>query len=155
MGLKIAQKLRESTFKGSSTKSDACSVGIGDLKEINAFPTRADTAPTESQTNKSANPTIRHIRQHEQVANDDSNGFVTNEGMPTHFFNGGYHGWRFGDREWIAGKLRRVRCKAERIKLAAEYAQRYKTIHDAEPIEHKKDGKARFTVNSWLLKTTK
>lgn len=135
MGLKIAQKLREAAFNG--------------------FPTSSDAVPTDTHASKSAVPTIRHIRQGERAANDDSNGLVTSEGMPVHFFDGGYHGWRFGDRKWIAGKLRRVRSAAERIKLASEYAQRYKAAHDAEPVEHKKDGKARFSANNWLLKATK
>jgi len=133
VGLKIAQRLRENGgFSG--------------------YPTNSDTVPTDNQTSKSAVPTIR---QSEQAANDESNGLITSNGMPVHFFDGAYHGWRFGDREWIKGKLRRVRNQAERIKLAAEYAERFKAAHDAEPVEHKKDGKARFTANSWLLKATK
>lgn len=135
MGLKIAQKLREAAFNG--------------------FPTHFDTVPTDSQASKSVVSTTPHILQYEQAANDDSNGLVTSAGMPVHFFDDDYHGWRFGDREWIKGKLRRVRNQTERVKLAVEYAEQYKAAHDAESLEHKKDGKARFTANSWLLKATK
>lgn len=137
MGLKIAQKIKQSN-------------GFTDV------PTRSDTVPTLRAATKSAFPTNRHIRQPERAANDDqANGLVTSDGMPVHFYDGGSNGWRFGDCEWIAGKLRRIESKAERFRLAAEYAERFKATYDAESLEQRKDGKARFSTNSWLLKATK
>lgn len=137
MGLKIAQKIK---------------LGSG----FTDVPTRSDTIPTLSAAKESAFPTNRRIRQPERAANDDqANDLVTSDGMPANFFDGGSNGWRFGDREWIAGKLRRIQSKAERFRLAAEYAERFKAVYDAEPLENRKDGKARFSANSWLLKATK
>ncbi|RUO28770.1 hypothetical protein CWE12_10675 [Aliidiomarina sedimenti] len=137
MGLKIAQKIKQGN-------------GFTD------FPTHSDTIPTLPAANKSAFPTNRHIRQPERAANDDlANDLVTHDGMPVHFYDGGSNGWRFGDREWIAGKLRRIQSKAERLRLAAEYAERFKAVYDTEPLEQRKEGKARFSANSWLLKATK
>ncbi|MDV6328812.1 hypothetical protein Q5L94_12150 [Idiomarina sp. Sol25] len=134
MGLKIARK----------------------IKQEKGCPTISDTVPTLSAGNESASPTNRRIRQPERAANDDlANGLVTSEGMPAYFYDGGSNCWRFGDREWIKGKLRRIQSKAERFRLAAEYAERFKATHDAESLEQRKDGKARFTANSWLLKATK
>lgn len=137
MGLKIAQKIKQGN-------------------DFAHFPTRSDTVPTLPVAKESAFPTNRRIRQPERAANDDqANDLVTSDGMPANFFDGGSNGWRFGDREWIAGKLRRIQSKAERFRLAAEYAERFKTVYDAEPLEHRKDGKARFAANNWLLKVTK
>lgn len=137
MGLKIAQRLRES--------------GV-----LNTSPTRSDTVSTEQGLTGEGFPTNRHIRQAQGVKEySHEAALVSNEGMPAHFFDGGYHGFRFGDRDWIAGKLRRIRDPVEREKLAAEYSERYKSAHEAEPIGHRKDGKARFIANSWLLKATK
>lgn len=137
MGLKIAQKIKQGN-------------------DFTHFPTRSDTVPTLSAAKESAFPTNRRIRQPERAANDDqANDLVTSDGMPANFFDGGSNGWRFGDREWIAGKLRRIQSKAEKFRLAAEYAERFKMAYDAEPLGHRKDGKARFSANSWLLKATK
>ena len=125
MGLKIAQKI---------------------MQEINfsCVPTNSDTVPTLLSTNESAFPTNRHVRQPERASNDNQlHGLITIGGMPAYFYDGGVNGWQFGDQEWIAGKLRRIQSKAERLRL------------DAEPIEHRKDGKASFSTNSWLLKATK
>jgi len=38
-----------------------------------------------------------------------------------------------------------------RLAVAAEYSRRYKQAFDTEPLEHRKDGKARFAANTWLL----
>lgn len=137
MGLKIAQKIKQEN-------------------RFTDFPTSSDTIPTLPVAKESAFPTNRRIRQPERAANDDlANGLVASDGMPANFFDGGSNGWCFGDREWIAGKLRRIQSKAERFRLAAEYAERFKMAHDAQLLEHRKEGKARFSVNSWLLKATK
>jgi hypothetical protein len=137
MGLSIAKKLRQSlNFRIVTTGSDIVPTGI----------------PRE----ESELPTNRQIRQTQDAANDSgANRLVTKDGMPVFFFAGGPHGRRNGDQEWIKGKLRRIRDRTKRFKLAAEYAKRYKDAHDQEPAEHCKDGKAQFATNSWLLKTTK
>lgn len=137
MGLKIAEKIMKE-------------MGLWD------YPTSSDTVPTLPAANESAFPTNRRIRQPDRATNDDqANSLVTSDGMPVHFYDGGSNGWRFGDREWIAGKLRRIQSKAERFRLAAEYAERFKAVYDAETIEQSKEGKSRFSANSWLLKATK
>lgn len=137
MGLKIAQWLRESGA-------------------LNTSPTPSDTVATGQGLVNKGLPTFGQPRQAQGVKEySHEAALVSNEGMPAHFFDGGYHGFRFGDRDWIAGKLRRIRDPVERAKLAAEYSERYKAAHEAEPIGHRKDGKARFIANSWLLKATK
>lgn len=135
--LKIAQKIKQQ--KGSSV-----------------CPTYSDTVSTLSVASKSAFPTNRRIRQLDKVAKDSQvDALVTSDGIPAHFYGGSSNGWRFGDRDWIAGKLRRIQRESDRLRLAAEYAERFKAAYDAEPLEQRKDGKARFLANSWLLKVTK
>ena len=107
------------------------------------------TCQTYSITENQAFQTIRQIRQVPSAANDDD-AFVTREGLPVNFYDGEPNGVQYGDREWIAGKLRRVADKATRRKIAAEYSQRYVAAIEAEPIEHCKAGRARFITNSWL-----
>lgn len=38
----------------------------------------------------------------------------------------------------------------ERLAVAAEYSRRYKQEFDRQPLEHRKDGTARFVTNTWL-----
>ena len=137
MGLKIAQKIKQEN-------------------SFSSFPTQSDIVPTLFTHNQSSFPTNRQIRQQKQAANDDKiNDLVTSDGMPVYFYDGDNKNNRFGDREWITGKLQRVQKKVDKLKIAAEYAERFKAVYDSEPIEHRKDGKARFFTNSWLLKATK
>jgi hypothetical protein len=137
MGLKIANKIKENC-------------------NFNAFPTSSDTIPTITSVKKTAFPTNRRIRHPASAANDEqTNADVSHDGMPLYFYDGGSNGCHYGDREWILRKLRRIQNKADRTRLAAEYSKRFKVIYDAEPIEHKKNGKARFSSNGWLLHVTK
>jgi len=49
---------------------------------------------------------------------------------------------------WIDAQLRKV---DNRLVVAAEYSRIYQQVFSEEPISYKKDGKARFAANSWLL----
>ena len=118
------------------------------------FPTLPDTASTGKHQAERDFPTNRRFRHQKEAANDAAK-LVTSGGLPVYYFDGGSNGHHFGDRDWIEAKLRRVRDKAERLNLAAEYSRKFKAAFDAEPIEHRKDGKARFTANNWLLKVTR
>lgn len=135
MGLKIAKKLAEGCRAAS-------------------FPTSSDRVSTGGSPENKEFPTNRHIRQGGGAQNDDEQ-LITGDGLPVWFFNGDSSGCHYGDREWIAAKLRRVKGEANQQALAAEYSQRFKAAFDAEPVEHRKNGKARFIANNWLLKATK
>lgn len=96
-------------------------------------------------------PTNRQIRQ-VAAANDPA---YESNGLPRHFYDGGEHNEFYGDREWILAKLRRVNNHQHRQELAKQYGIIFKTAYDAEPVEYRKDGKARFIANKWLLKVTR
>jgi hypothetical protein len=53
------------------------------------------------------------------------------------------------DLEWMESMLMAVPWH-QRPTLSEEYSTRYQQALDAEPIEHKKEGRARYMANSWL-----
>jgi len=52
------------------------------------------------------------------------------------------------DLPWLHEQLSKSH---DRIEIAAEYSRRYEQAFDTEPLEHRKDGKARVATNNWLL----
>ena len=66
------------------------------------------------------------------------------------------------DRKWVADQLNQLKQHDENVPLPLfkqqvlqQYQQAYKEAHDAEPLAHRKDGKARSHANSRLLKFVK
>ena len=53
------------------------------------------------------------------------------------------------DRKWILEQLRKIPAH-EHADVVAGYGQLYQETYDAEPLDHKKENKARFTANSRL-----
>lgn len=99
-------------------------------------------------------PSIPTNRQVRQIAAANDSAYDSN-GLPKHFYDGGEHNEFYGDREWILAKLRRVNNHQHRQELTKQYGIIFKTAYDAEPVKYRKDGKARFIANKWLLERTK
>lgn len=53
------------------------------------------------------------------------------------------------DKKWILEQLRKIPAH-DHADVVAGYGQLYRAAYDAEPLEHKKDNKARYTANSRL-----
>lgn len=53
------------------------------------------------------------------------------------------------DKEWIKQQLKKVPV-GYRAGVAYKYSTAYKEAHDAEPVEHVKENKARFAANTRL-----
>jgi uncharacterized protein (DUF2252 family) len=62
--------------------------------------------------------------------------------------------YNYSDTKWIEAKLRRLPV-SKRQSIVHEYSRRYKKAFDAEPNQIKKENRARFITNNWLLQTTK
>ena len=136
MGLKIAQKIKcETHFK--------------------SVPTASDIVSTLPAANEPTYPTNRHAR-HSQQAEDN---YLTipheNECLPTYFYDGGELHITYGDREWILSKLRRIKTHQQKQWTAHQYAEVFKEAYDSERVTYRKEGKARFVANKWLLLVTK
>lgn len=136
MGLKIAQKIKcENHFK--------------------SVPTTSDIVSTLPAANEPSYPTNRHIR-HAQQAEDN---YLTipheNEYLPKYFYDGGGFHSSYGDKEWILSKLRRIKTHQQKRITAHQYAEIFKEAYDCELITYRKEGKARFVANKWLLLVTK
>lgn len=54
------------------------------------------------------------------------------------------------DEKWLNQKLSACRNNVERAKICKAYSDCYKAAYDNEPVEQKKDGKARFAANCRL-----
>ena len=55
------------------------------------------------------------------------------------------------DKKWILEQIRKVPAQ-DHADVVAGYGQLYQAAYDAEPLDHKKENKARFTANSRLRK---
>lgn len=53
------------------------------------------------------------------------------------------------DKKWILEQLRKIPAH-DHADVIAGYSQLYQAAHDAEPLDHKKENKARLTANSRL-----
>ena len=53
------------------------------------------------------------------------------------------------DEQWIFSKLATLH-QDERMKICSAYTKAFNLAHDAEPLRHRKDGKARFAANNRL-----
>lgn len=53
------------------------------------------------------------------------------------------------DKKWILEQLRKIPVH-EHSDVISGYGQLYQAAYDAEPLDHKKENKARFTANSRL-----
>jgi hypothetical protein len=62
--------------------------------------------------------------------------------------------YKYSDSKWIEAKLRRLPANKRQWAIN-EYSRRYKKAFDEEPDEIKKENRARFITNNWLLETTK
>ena len=61
---------------------------------------------------------------------------------------------KYSDSKWITAKLRRLPSQ-RRQSVIEEYSKRYKHAVDTEPDQIKKENRARFVANTWLLQVTK
>lgn len=136
MGLKIAQKIKCETH----------------LKSV---PTTSDIVSTLPAANEPTYPTNRHARQAQQPENNYLTIPHENEYLPKYFYDGGGLHVSYGDREWILSKLRRIKTHQQRQRTAHQYAEIFKKAYDSELTTYRKDGKARFIANKWLLNLTK
>ena len=75
--------------------------------------------------------------------------FVDGDCFPLHRFKGEHLPKpACTDLPWLHEQLM---LADNRLAVAAEYSRRYKQAFDTEPLEHRKDGKARVATNNWLL----
>lgn len=61
---------------------------------------------------------------------------------------------KYSDSKWIEAKLRRLPSQ-RRQTVIEEYSKRYKLAFESEPSQIKKENRARFVANTWLLNVTK
>jgi len=136
MGLKIAQKIKcETSFKNT--------------------PTTPDITSTRQAANEPTYPTNRHVRLPVYEENNSLTKLHESECLPRYFYDGdGLHA-SYGDRDWILAKLRRIKSHQQKIEVATQYSEIFKKALDNESAVHRKDGRARFIANSWLLNHTK
>ena len=136
MGLKIAQKIK--------CESDFSSV-----------PTTTDIVTTLPAANEPTYPTNRRVRRAQQSEDNWLIILHENECLPKYFYDGGDLHVSYGDREWILSKLRRIKSHQQKRITAHQYAEIFKKAYDCELITYRKEGKARFVANKWLLLVTK
>lgn len=60
---------------------------------------------------------------------------------------------KYGDSQWIKAKLNRLPTNKRQL-VIEEYSKRYNLVFESEPSDIKKEGRARFVANTWLLKKT-
>ena len=61
---------------------------------------------------------------------------------------------KYSDSKWIEAKLRRLPSQI-RPPVIEEYSKRYNLAFESESSQIKKENRARFIANTWLLKITK
>jgi len=66
--------------------------------------------------------------------------------IPTHFYNGGEHGERFGDAEWLVETIDKLPIRKQKP-VSQRYSEIYQELALSDP------DKCRFRSNSWLRKT--
>lgn len=54
------------------------------------------------------------------------------------------------DKKWLNEKLSMCLSHLEREKVCEAYSKVYKEVFDAEPVEYRKEGRARFAANTRL-----
>ena len=54
------------------------------------------------------------------------------------------------DRKWVGEQLKKLPTPAMRGQTLIKYNEVFQLAHDAEPLPHRKDGKARFAANNRL-----
>ena len=65
---------------------------------------------------------------------------------PTHFYNGGEHGERFGDESWLVEQLNQL-PDTIRGPVSQRYGEIYQELSLSDP------NKCRFRCNAWMRKT--
>lgn len=55
------------------------------------------------------------------------------------------------DRKWIDEQIGKLPTRLQQ-QVRQRYAEAYREAHNAEPVEHKKDGSARRSANQRLLR---
>lgn len=65
---------------------------------------------------------------------------------PTHFYNGGDNGARYGDGEWLIDQLNQL-AKPIREQVSKRYSEIYQELELSDP------DKSRCRSNAWLRKT--
>jgi IS30 family transposase len=53
------------------------------------------------------------------------------------------------DRKWIDEQINKLPSRIH-AQVRRKYAEAYMEAHNAEPVEHRKDGRARFAANTRL-----
>ena len=64
---------------------------------------------------------------------------------PTHFYNGGENGERFGDAEWLSETIDKIPHRKQKA-VAGRYSEIYQELVLSDP------DKCRFRSNTWLRK---
>jgi len=54
------------------------------------------------------------------------------------------------DKKWVGEQLNKLPTPAMRGQTLIKYNEVFNLAHDAEPLRHRKDGKARFAANNRL-----
>jgi len=67
---------------------------------------------------------------------------------PTHFYNGGENGERFGDAEWLTEQIDRLPIRKQKP-VAARYSEIYQQLVLEDPKNY------RYRCNVWLRKVVK
>jgi len=142
-------------------------LGLEAEKSAPVNPTALDsTSEHDCQLNK-ALPINRHFRQVEieEIQHSEVNA-ANDSSLPNNYFRAENLTfcktppnvverlrYKYSDAAWILAKLRRVPGN-QRQALINEYSTIYEYARNAEENAVKKDNRARFIANSWLLKAT-
>lgn len=64
---------------------------------------------------------------------------------PTHYYNGGIHGYQYGDGPWLAETIDKIPHRKQQA-VSTRYSEIYNELVQSDPM------KCRFRCNVWLRK---